>query len=171
VTCTHARSAGEVTLPFPCSLDAALDVDALDATGWDYREHSFLDNPRFLAGADAADAASNAASRLTLRLCAGTPGAFGAAGADAGVAAADEALPACGGDAAAGGGVEQLRAGGTVAATAVALAKHADVRVLQLDVWGPGLVGGFDTAADADAFNVRFAKLARFKPPPLLAAP
>jgi hypothetical protein len=171
---TH-RSAGEVTLPFPCSLDAALDVDALDATGWEYVEHSFLDNPRFLATADATDAASNAASRLTLQLCAASTGAFGAAGAEAGVAAADDALPACGDAAAvadsAAGGVVQLPAGATVAATAAALAKHAGVRVLQLDVWGPGLVAGFNAAAEADAFNARFAKLARFKPPPLQAAP
>ena len=37
-----------MTLPFACTLDAGVDVSELDASGWAYRESSFLTHPRFL---------------------------------------------------------------------------------------------------------------------------
>jgi len=146
-------TAGEVALPFHCALDAAVDVAALDAAGWAYREHSLLDNPRLK------DAPGGAAPRLVLRPCADAlaPPARGAA------AAAKADAPPC------GSGADELPAGGSVATVAAALMRHDDARVVQLDVFGEGLVSGFDTKKEAEAFNAAFAKIARFDVPPIPA--
>jgi hypothetical protein len=139
-------SAGEVALPFPCALDVAADVAALDAAGWAYREAGLLDAPRFK------DAPGGDHQRLVLRLCADAK-AKKAAGADA--------APPC------GSGADELPAGGSMAAVAKALRRHDDARVVQLDIFGPGLIAGFDKKKDADAFNAAFADIARLDVPPI----
>ncbi len=148
-----------------CALDVAVNVSALDASGWEYRESSFLDNGRFIASAVTDEHAAAAGGdappvpRTLLRLCAQAAAAAAADG--------TPPLPACDAVPADGSGAAPLPAGSTVAAAAAALEAHAAARVLQIDVSGAGLVSGFSTPAEADAFNAQMAQISLQPLPPL----